>query len=65
MVSQDPAEFCSHSFRSGGATWAFRMRGVPGKLAKIHPWLPQVFRFLIRTNSMINSLIVRCDAFWY
>jgi len=34
-VGLDPSLFSSHSFRRGGATWAFRAQ-VPGELVKVH-----------------------------
>ena len=35
MGVSDPARFRGHSFRRGGATWAFH-DGVPGKLIQIY-----------------------------
>ena len=35
VIGLDPKSFSSHSFRRGGATWAFRA-GVPAELIKVH-----------------------------
>ncbi len=34
-VGLNPSSFSSHSFRRGGASWAFRSH-VPGELVKVH-----------------------------
>ena len=35
IIGFNPGDFSSHSFRRGGATWAFRCK-VPGELVKVH-----------------------------
>ncbi len=35
MIGLNPLGFSSHSFRRGGASWAFHSK-VPGELIKVH-----------------------------
>jgi hypothetical protein len=64
-VGQDSSLFSYHSFRRGGATWAFRS-GVPGELVKVHgDWVSEAYlkyldfsldQRLRVANGMVKSL---------
>ena len=63
QVGLDPTQYSSHSFRRGGATWAFKA-GVPGELIKTQgDWSSDAYlRYLdmsLETRTMVAQYMVK------
>ena len=49
-TGHNPAAYSGHSFRRGGATWAFQL-GVPGELIQLHgDWKSDAYKQYIKTS---------------
>jgi hypothetical protein len=59
-TGRDPSLFSSHSFRRGGASWAFRAN-VPGEIIQIHgDWASDAYkRYLHFPMSAKLSVVTR------
>ena len=59
MGVDNPSHFRGHSFRRGGATWAFRT-GVPGELIQIYgDWASDAYKCYLEFSEDANLIVAR------
>lgn len=59
MGVDNPSRFRGHSFRRGGATWAFRA-GVPGELIQIYgDWASDAYKCYLEFSEDSKLIVAR------
>ena len=57
QVGYNPAVYSGHSFRRGGATWAFRS-GVPGELIQLHgDWRSDAYKIYLECDLKVKLAV--------